>query len=75
MPVNCVGEVMTAIRESPRVSRKEALRGASGGYFRRRDSRSLPNSVHLEREILQFPVTFDLEDDRIARFERADDRL
>jgi len=37
--------------------------------------RLIRNSIHLEGEILQFPVTFDLEDDRITRLECADDRL
>jgi hypothetical protein len=33
------------------------------------------NSIHLEGEILQFPVTFHLEDHRITRIECADNRL
>ena len=33
------------------------------------------NSIHLKREILQLPVTFHLENNGIARPERADDRL
>ena len=33
------------------------------------------NSLHLEGEILQFPLAFDLKDDRITRPEIADQGL
>ena len=36
-----------------------------------KDGSSLGNSVHFEREILQFAVSFDLENDCIASSERA----
>jgi hypothetical protein len=50
-------------------------KGLWDGHFKGQEGSSFGKSVHLEREILQFPVAFDLEDDWIPRFERADDRL
>src|SRR6267378_2165085 len=44
-------------------------------FWLSRKPRLIRNSIHLEGEILQFPVTFHLENDRITGPECADNHL